>query len=89
MKLHKVVDLIEKRFRKKWNYNQFVVSSFDWNTTCRSLKFKIANGVPDRTNLALASLFRQKFIRYFRYSQKYSRRMQEEARISTVNEIET
>jgi glycerophosphoryl diester phosphodiesterase len=27
-----VVDLIEKYVsEKKWNYNQFVVSSFDWN----------------------------------------------------------
>jgi glycerophosphoryl diester phosphodiesterase len=29
---YKVVDLIEKYVsEKKWNYNQFVVSSFDWN----------------------------------------------------------
>jgi glycerophosphoryl diester phosphodiesterase len=27
----KVVDLIEHFADKYWNYNQFIVSSFDWN----------------------------------------------------------
>jgi glycerophosphoryl diester phosphodiesterase len=39
----KVVDLIEHFIADKyWNYNQFIVSSFDWNA-CSRLSFEFSN----------------------------------------------
>ncbi|MFT4973195.1 MAG: glycerophosphoryl diester phosphodiesterase [Saprospiraceae bacterium] len=60
----KVVDLIEKYvLEKKWNYNHFLVSSFDWNALQQVtlLNSKIAIGVLTETNLDLALAF-AKFI---------------------------
>lgn len=56
----KVVDLIEKYVsEKKWNYNQFLVSSFDWSALQRValLNSKIPIGVLTETNLDLAFAF--------------------------------
>jgi glycerophosphoryl diester phosphodiesterase len=61
----KVVDLIEKYVsEKKWNYNQFLVSSFDWNALQQVtlLNSKIPIGVLTETNLDLAFAF-AKFIK--------------------------
>jgi glycerophosphoryl diester phosphodiesterase len=52
----KVVDLIENLFADKyWNYNQFIVSSFDWNA-CSRLSFNaIRIGVlTEKKDLAFA-----------------------------------
>jgi glycerophosphoryl diester phosphodiesterase len=60
----KVVDLIENYvLQKKWSYNQFLVSSFDWNALQQVtlLNPKIAIGVLTETNLDLALAF-AKFI---------------------------
>lgn len=60
----KVVDLIEKYVsEKKWNYNQFVVSSFDWNALQQVafLNSAIPIGVLTETDLDLALAF-AKFI---------------------------
>jgi glycerophosphoryl diester phosphodiesterase len=62
---NKVVDLIEQYVsERKWNYNQFLVSSFDWNALQQVtlLNSKIAIGVLTETNLDLALAF-AKFIR--------------------------
>ena len=60
----KVVKLIEKYVsKKKWNYNQFLVSSFDWNAL-QQVAFsnsKIPLGVLTETDLDLALAF-AKFI---------------------------
>lgn len=60
----KVVKLIEKYVsKKKWNYNQFVVSSFDWNAL-QEVAFSnsaIPIGVLTETDLDLALAF-AKFI---------------------------
>jgi glycerophosphoryl diester phosphodiesterase len=61
---NKVVDLIEQYVsERKWNYNQFLVSSFDWNALQQVtlLNSKIAIGVLTETNLDLALAF-AKFI---------------------------
>jgi glycerophosphoryl diester phosphodiesterase len=97
---YKVVDLIEKYVsEKKWNYNQFVVSSFDWNALQQVslLNSKIAIGVLTETNLDLALAF-AKFIQaksihpYFHLlTEENTARMQEEGFQVfpwTVNEIE-
>jgi glycerophosphoryl diester phosphodiesterase len=55
-----VIDLIEKYIKeKKWNYNHFLVSSFDWNALqqLRLLNEKIPIGVLAETNLDLAIAF--------------------------------
>lgn len=61
----KVVDLIEKYVsEKKWNYDQFLVSSFDWNAL-QQVTFsnsKIPIGVLTETNVDLALAF-AKFIK--------------------------
>ncbi len=61
---NKVVDLIEKYvLEKKWNYNQFLVSSFDWNAL-QQVGFsnpEIPIGVLTETDLNLALAF-AKFI---------------------------
>ena len=52
-----VVDVIESYLnRGNWNYNHFLVSSFDWNALqeVRSLNPNIAVGVLTQTNLGLA-----------------------------------
>jgi glycerophosphoryl diester phosphodiesterase len=38
----KVVDLIEHFADKYWNYNQFIVSSFDWNALQQVVFFESA-----------------------------------------------
>lgn len=56
----KVVALIEKYVNKKgWNYDHFLVSSFDWNALQRvaSLNDKIGVGVLTETDLDLALAF--------------------------------
>jgi glycerophosphoryl diester phosphodiesterase len=96
----KVVDLIEKYVsEKKWNYNQFLVSSFDWNALKQValLNSKIPVGVLTETNLDLALAF-AKFIQaksihpYFHLlTEENTARMQEEGFQVfpwTVNEIE-
>lgn len=61
----KVVDLIEKYVsEKKWNYDQFLVSSFDWNAL-QQVTFsnsRIPIGVLTETNVDLALAF-AKFIK--------------------------
>jgi glycerophosphoryl diester phosphodiesterase len=60
----KVVDLIEKFIADKyWNYNQFIVSSFDWNALQQVafLNSAIRIGVLTEENLDLAFAF-AKFI---------------------------
>ena len=60
----KVALLIEKYVsKKKWNYNHFLVSSFDWNALQQVafLNDKIPIGVLTETNLDLAQAF-AKFI---------------------------
>jgi glycerophosphoryl diester phosphodiesterase len=60
----KVADLIEKYILKKnWNYNQFLVSSFDWNALQQVtfLNSEIPIGVLTETDLELAFAF-AKFI---------------------------
>jgi glycerophosphoryl diester phosphodiesterase len=61
----KVVDLIEKYVsEKKWNYSQFLVSSFDWNAL-QQVTFsnsRIPIGVLTETNVDLALAF-AKFIK--------------------------
>jgi glycerophosphoryl diester phosphodiesterase len=55
-----VVDLIEKYVKEKhWNYNHFLVSSFDWNALqqLRLLNEKIPIGVLTHTDLNLAIAF--------------------------------
>jgi glycerophosphoryl diester phosphodiesterase len=55
-----VLDLIEKYIiEKKWNYNHFLVSSFDWNALqqLRLLNEKIPIGVLTQTDLDLAIAF--------------------------------
>jgi glycerophosphoryl diester phosphodiesterase len=55
-----VVDVIESYLsRKNWNYNHFLVSSFDWIALqeVRSLNPKIAIGVLTQTDLGLAIAF--------------------------------
>jgi glycerophosphoryl diester phosphodiesterase len=96
----KVVDLIEKYVsEKKWNYNQFLVSSFDWNALKQValLNSKIPVGVLTETNLDLALAF-AKFIQaksihpYFHLlTEENTASMQEEGFQVfpwTVNEIE-
>lgn len=61
----KVVELIEKYVREKnWKYENFIVSSFDWNTLqqVRFLNDKIQIGVLTATDLDLAFAF-AKFIK--------------------------
>lgn len=96
----KVVDLIEKYVsEKKWDYNQFLVSSFDWNAL-QQVTFsnsKIPIGVLTETNLDLAFAF-AKFIKaksihpYFHMvTKENTAKMQEEGFQVfpwTVNEIE-
>ncbi|HJR99579.1 MAG TPA: glycerophosphodiester phosphodiesterase family protein [Flavobacterium sp.] len=56
----KVVDLIEKYVdEKKWNYNQFIISSFDWNALQQVsfLNSNIRIGVLTEDNLDLAFAF--------------------------------
>ncbi|MBC7643472.1 MAG: glycerophosphodiester phosphodiesterase [Flavobacterium sp.] len=56
----KVVELIEKYVKeRKWEYNDFVVSSFDWNALqqVRFLNDKIQIGVLTATDLDLAFAF--------------------------------
>lgn len=56
----KVVSLIEKYVaQKKWNYDHFLVSSFDWNALQQvaSLNDKIPIGVITDSNLELALAF--------------------------------
>lgn len=60
-----VIELIEHYvLEKNWNYNQFLISSFDWNTLqeVRLLNSKIPIGVLTQTNLNLAWDF-AKFIK--------------------------
>ena len=60
----KVVELIEKYvFEKNWNYNHFLISSFDWNALqqVRFLNDEIQIGVLTETDLDLALAF-AKFI---------------------------
>lgn len=60
----KVVSLIEKYVtKKKWNYDRFLISSFDWNALQQVafLNDKIPIGVLTETNLDLALAF-AKFI---------------------------
>jgi glycerophosphoryl diester phosphodiesterase len=96
----KVVDLIEKYISEKnWNYNQFLVSSFDWNALqqVNLLNSKIAIGVLTETNLELALAF-AKFIQaksihpYFHLvNEENTARIQEQGFQVfpwTVNEIE-
>ncbi|MFQ3173964.1 MAG: glycerophosphoryl diester phosphodiesterase [Flavobacterium sp.] len=96
----KVVDLIEKYVSEKnWNYNQFLVSSFDWNALQQVtlLNSKIPLGVLTETDLDLALAF-AKFIQaksihpYFHLlSEENTTSMQEEGFQVfpwTVNEIE-
>jgi glycerophosphoryl diester phosphodiesterase len=96
----KVVDLIEKYISEKnWNYNQFLVSSFDWNALqqVNLLNSKIAIGVLTETNLELALAF-AKFIQaksihpYFhQVNEENTARIQEQGFQVfpwTVNEIE-
>jgi glycerophosphoryl diester phosphodiesterase len=56
----KVVEIIEKYvLEKKWNYNQFLVSSFDWNAL-QQVAFsnpEISIGVVTETDLDLALAF--------------------------------
>ena len=96
----KVVDLIEKYVSEKnWNYNQFLVSSFDWNAL-QQVAFsnpKIPIGVLTETDLDLALAF-AKFIQaksihpYFHLlTEENTARMQEKGFQVfpwTVNEIE-
>jgi glycerophosphoryl diester phosphodiesterase len=96
----KVVDLIEKYvLEKKWNYNQFLVSSFDWNALQQVtlLNSKIPIGVLTETNLELTLAF-AKFIQaksihpYFHLlTEENTARIQEKGFQVfpwTVNEIE-
>jgi glycerophosphoryl diester phosphodiesterase len=96
----KVVDLIEKYISEKnWNYNQFLVSSFDWNALqqVNLLNSKIAIGVLTETDLELALAF-AKFIQaksihpYFHLvNEENTARIQEQGFQVfpwTVNEIE-
>jgi glycerophosphoryl diester phosphodiesterase len=96
----KVVDLIEKFVaEKKWNYNQFLVSSFDWNAL-QQVTFsnsRIPIGVLTETNVDLAFAF-AKFIKaksihpYFHLvTEENAAKMQEKGFQVfpwTVNEIE-
>ncbi|SDX02543.1 glycerophosphodiester phosphodiesterase [Flavobacterium degerlachei] len=96
----KVVDLIEKYVsEKKWNYDQFLVSSFDWNAL-QQVTFsnsKIPIGVLTETNLDLAFAF-AKFIKaksihpYFHLVTKENTAKMQEKGFQvfpwTVNEIE-
>lgn len=62
-----VVDLIEKYVdEKKWNYNQFIVSSFDWNALEQIyiLNPKIRVGVLAEINIALAFDFAESIQAY-------------------------
>jgi glycerophosphoryl diester phosphodiesterase len=55
-----VAEIIEHFIKEKnWNYNHFIVSSFDWNALqeVRSLNPKIAIGVLTQTDLGLAIAF--------------------------------
>ena len=64
IELDVVVDLIEKFIaEKKWNYSQFVVSSFDWTALQQValLNWEIRIGVLTETDLDLAVAF-AKFI---------------------------
>ncbi|MGO4822526.1 MULTISPECIES: glycerophosphodiester phosphodiesterase [unclassified Flavobacterium] len=96
----KVVDLIEKFVsEKKWNYNQFVVSSFDWNALQQVAlsNSKIPIGVLTETDVDLALAF-AKFIQaksihpYYHLVSKgnVSKMQQEGFQVFpwTVNEIE-
>jgi len=96
----KVVDLIEKFVsEKKWNYNQFVVSSFDWNALQQVAlsNSKIPIGVLTETDVDLALAF-AKFIQaksihpyYHLVSKENVSKMQQEGFQVfpwTVNEIE-
>jgi glycerophosphoryl diester phosphodiesterase len=59
----KVVPLIEEYISKKnWNYNQFIISSFDWNMLeeTSNLNPKIAIGVLTEENLETALAFAEK-----------------------------
>jgi glycerophosphoryl diester phosphodiesterase len=96
----KVVDLIEKYVsEKKWNYSQFLVSSFDWNTL-QQVTFsnsRIPIGVLTETNVDLALAF-AKFIKaksihpYFHLVTKDNTAKMQEKGFQvfpwTVNEIE-
>jgi glycerophosphoryl diester phosphodiesterase len=58
--LHKVVALIEKYIsQKNWNYDHFIVSSFDWNALqeVHNLNQNIPIGVLTETDLDLALAF--------------------------------
>lgn len=96
----KVVDLIEKYINEKnWKYNQFLVSSFDWNAL-RQVTFlnsQIPIGVLTETDLNLALAF-AKFIQaksihpYFHLLTKENTAQLQEKGFQvfpwTVNEIE-
>jgi glycerophosphoryl diester phosphodiesterase len=63
----KVTELIEKYVSKKgWNYDQFIVSSFDWNALqqVHFLNDKIQIGVLTNTDLELAIAF-AKFLKAY------------------------
>ena len=96
----KVVQLIERYILdKKWNYNRFLVSSFDWNALqkIRLLNSEIPIGVLTETDLNLAFDF-AKFIKaeaihpYFHLLTKENTTQIQEKGIQvfpwTINEIE-
>ena len=98
--VEKVVELIEKYVQEKnWNYNDFIISSFDWNALqqLRFLNDNVQIGVLASTDLDLAFAF-AKFIKaktinpYFHLlNAENVPRMQEkgfEIHTWTVNEIE-
>lgn len=63
----KTVDLIEKYIdEKKWSYDQFIVSSFDWNALEQVyiLNPNIRIGVLAEINLALAFSFAESILAY-------------------------
>jgi glycerophosphoryl diester phosphodiesterase len=95
-----VVDVIESYLnRGNWNYNHFLVSSFDWNALqeVRSLNPNIAVGVLTQTDLGLAIGFAD-FIQaksihpYFHLLTKENTALMQQKRFQvfpwTVNELE-
>ena len=95
-----VVDVIESYLnRGNWNYNHFLVSSFDWNALqeVRSLNPNIALGVLTQTDLGLAIGFAD-FIQaksihpYFHLLTKENTALMQQKRFQvfpwTVNELE-
>ncbi len=96
----KVLELIERYVtKKKWNYDRFLVSSFDWNALqqIRFLNSDVPIGILADTNLDLAFSF-AKFMKaeaihpYFRLlTQENTAQMQAKGLLVfpwTVNEIE-